>query len=326
MNGPERHGLGKRVASKREGEARRDRSVQAAIAARQGGDEDEYARLLTQARAANDRDPRLVLLEMDASMGPADQLTLLATLQSEESEVLGLIAAQRAVAHLITPDIPAAREALRRLASARTGLSADRWAHRKHRRAGRSTCLAGAPLARPWQPGTGGKQAAALREQFRQERRFSEATRMVMLEADAALLLSERGQASRIVRGATPGGAGKPGADGSACVGGQSSSSIRVSLSSCLRTRPTLPRLFAYACSSLEEVGTPAERQRLFRDWTVSSMKAVRNQPRPRSNASRPRLDRSRLGGWGRGDVTSGERQHAARCDDGGGSVPREAS
>src|SRR5919106_3681401 len=69
-------------------------------------------RLLRAAAAADQRNVRLVLERLDESAPPAEQLLVLDGLDTQDPDELGLIAARRALAHLLVPDAAAAREAL----------------------------------------------------------------------------------------------------------------------------------------------------------------------------------------------------------------------
>jgi hypothetical protein len=107
-----------RKAEHLEGSARAGALVSAAVAAGLGGESEAREDGLREAAEIDDRNPRLVLELMPEEQEPAEQLRLLESLRTEDPEELALIAAQETVAHLLTPDIAAARASLVRALSA----------------------------------------------------------------------------------------------------------------------------------------------------------------------------------------------------------------
>jgi hypothetical protein len=105
-----------RAASRVEGTARADHLVRAAVDAGQARDAAARERLLTAAEQADPDSPRLHLERLDASLSPADELELLDELHSDDASLASLIAACRARAAMLLPDLD---QAARHLAEAR---------------------------------------------------------------------------------------------------------------------------------------------------------------------------------------------------------------
>jgi hypothetical protein len=191
-----------RVGAMRSGTRAASAFAHAATAADVGGDADEARRLLKVASEADNRNARVVLAHLDDHMAPGEQLALLEGLQSDDAEERGLIAARRAVAHLLSLDIDAARADLEEVRGHIPGsalidglevsiaVQSGRLAVIAHRLLDRGALLRAA------------QQARSLRDRLRAERRFSESTRMVMLEADSHALLGDRKKAASVLRDA----------------------------------------------------------------------------------------------------------------------------
>lgn len=178
--------------------------VQAGIAAKQGGDDAAYDRLLARAEEIDPDHPRLRLARWDAQAPPDEQISLLSTLHSDDPEELGLIAAQRALAFIMLPDTEGARAALRDVhrhvpdslmgqgLEVSIAVQEGRLAVLEHRSLDRSALRKAA------------EQADRTRKRLLSQRRYNEATRLLMLRAEISALLEERNAASAILRSATP--------------------------------------------------------------------------------------------------------------------------
>jgi hypothetical protein len=194
-----------RVAALRSGTAAARAFVRAAVSAEAAKDaHPDRDRLLAAAGVADPHSPSLVLALLDEDTPPAEQLTLLENLHSDDVEERALIAGQRSIAQLLSLDIDAARDSLEEI---RTGLpgsllidgldvsitvQAGRLAVIGHRSLDRSALRNAADLA------------IANRDELKRQARFSEATRMLMLRADAHALLGERDRAATVLRAAVP--------------------------------------------------------------------------------------------------------------------------
>lgn len=184
--------------------ARAGSLVSAAIATRMADDEDKYKRLIELARGIDERHPRLVLEGMSEDMPPEEQLEILRGLHSEDIDDAAQITARRAMAQLLTPDVPAARASIREVAELlpgsilASGLSVSvtaqigRLAIMDHRTLEQAALLAAAD------------EAEATRQRLIERRRWSESTRLLMLKADIHALLGDRDKASRILKTARP--------------------------------------------------------------------------------------------------------------------------
>lgn len=236
--------------------------VKAAIAAHVDQDEAEYTRLTSAAAAVDSREPRLVLDQLDVGRPPTEQLALLDTIRTGEVEVLGLVAARRAVAHLLMPDTLAARRDLAEVqrlipeSALIPGLEVSIAVQE-----GRLAVIGHQPLNRGALE-EAARKAVVVRERLRASRRFSESTRMVMLEADAHALLGERARASAVLRSALPEERASQEQKvvlAEAAVGRALDPSLAMSILDGADESPAVLRL-RFEC--LERIGTPVERQR----------------------------------------------------------------
>lgn len=162
------------------------------------------ARLLDEARNADPTNTKLLLATWDDERPHDEQLALLGQLQTDDSEERGFIAAQTAIVQLLSQDIEAAHESLAKTRELLPGsLLADglevnvivqegRLAAMEHRAPDRARLSAADALAEQ------------TRRKLHSERRFSEATRMLMLRADILATLGERDAASKLLRSALP--------------------------------------------------------------------------------------------------------------------------
>lgn len=187
-----------------EGSAAATAYARGAIAASEARDAMLEARLLDDARNADPTNTRLLLATWDNELPHDKQLVMLGQLQTDDPEEQGLIAAQTAIAQLLSRDIEAARESLAKTRDLLPGsLLADglevsvivqegRLAAMEHRAPDRARLATADALAE------------RTRRKLQSERRFSESTRMLMLRADILATLGEREAASKLLRGALP--------------------------------------------------------------------------------------------------------------------------
>jgi hypothetical protein len=216
------------AAGRETGDVRADRLVAAAVAAEVGGDDERHERLLGQARSENPRHPRLILEEADDNAPGAEQLRELESLESEDPSVQTLISAHRALASLLLPDIDQARRHLTEAAAhgpdtpaveaVKVNLAVQQ---------GRLDRVNGRPVNAP-QLREASRDALALRDRMLSERRFVESGRLLMLAADALMLLGERSEAAQLLDGAQPGELSAP--DGAVVLASSALRSLRSEL------------------------------------------------------------------------------------------------
>jgi hypothetical protein len=178
--------------------------VSGAVAARMAKEQQRYDDLIEKARAVDPGHPRLVLEGMPEDMLPAEQRELLKDLDSDDLDDQAQIAARRAMAEILTPDVDAAREWVEKVEALLPGsilasslsisvtVQVARLSVMAHRTLESAALLAAA------------EEAQETRERLIEQRRYSEATRLVMLRADIHALLNDREQASRVLKGARP--------------------------------------------------------------------------------------------------------------------------
>lgn len=193
-----------RTATMRTGSAAARALANGSTAAAMAGELDASTRLLSSAAGIDPDNPSVVLMQLTDQTTPAEQLRILDGLRSDDAEEQGLIAARRTLAQLLTPDLDAAGRSLDEVRALLPGS----WLI-----PGLEVSLAvqGARLAKLDQRSldrsalqVADVQAAETREKLMAERRFSEATRLLMLRADIQALLGDREKASQILRTATP--------------------------------------------------------------------------------------------------------------------------
>jgi hypothetical protein len=172
--------------------------------AQMAGDDEGTQRLLLEATAVDPQVASVVLMRLGDQTPPAEQLAVLDALRSDDTEELGLIAARRTLAYLLTPDMDAARITLEEVRKRLPGswlieglevslaVQAARLAKLDHR-----------PLDLGSLEAADAK-AGRSRESLMSQRRFSEATRLLMLRAEIQALLGDRKKASNVLRTATP--------------------------------------------------------------------------------------------------------------------------
>jgi hypothetical protein len=176
--------------------------VSGAVAARMAKDEERYEELIVQAEAASAEHPRLVLEGMSEDMPPAEQRAILENLKAVEIEDEAQIAARRALAEILTPDVEAAREWVEKVEELLPGsILASSLRVSLTVQIGRLSVMAHRTLESAALLGAA-EEAQKARERLIEQARYSEATRLVMLRADVHALLNDRESASRILKGA----------------------------------------------------------------------------------------------------------------------------
>lgn len=173
--------------------------VAAAACADVAGLENSSADLLGRARLAAPDHPRIALQELDQSLGGPERLTALAGLESSDPPVAGLIACHRALAHLLVPDVAAARAeyaiavrenpraAITRMVGVNVDVQQGRIDSSEHR------VIDYAALTRAH------KNALTVLDELRAQRRHAESVRVLMLAAEALALVGERDKAASLL-------------------------------------------------------------------------------------------------------------------------------
>jgi hypothetical protein len=254
-----------RVAALRSGTAAARAFVRAAVSveAAENGHPDRD-RLLDAAWAADPRNPSLILARLDDDTPPAEQLTLLQDLHSDDAEERALIAAQRSIAQLLSLDLDAAHDSLDEIRAALPGsllidgldvsitVQAGRLAVIGHRSLDRSALR------------NAGELATGNRHRLLEQARFSEATRMLMLRGDAHALLGERNRAAKILRTALPEERERQEQKEVLAMAAERAMDARLVLEMLdgSEITPTTQRL---RLAALAEVGTPRERAEALR-------------------------------------------------------------
>lgn len=254
-----------RVAELRSGTEAARAFVRAAVSAEAADDaSSDRERLLNAADAADPDNPSLILARLDDDTPPVEQLDILRNLSSKDPEERALIAGQRSVAQLLSLDLDGARNSLDEI---RTGLpgsllvdglnvsisvQAGRLAVIGHRSLDRGALRDAAHLA------------ASNREQLLEQARFSEATRMLMLRADAHALLGERDRSAEILRTALPEERERQDQKEVLALAAERALDARLVLEMLEGSDPT-PTTQRARLAALAEVGTPPERKEALR-------------------------------------------------------------
>jgi hypothetical protein len=190
-------------ADRSAGQERADLYVRAAIDAGVGGAVEREAGLLERAREIDPSCPRLRLAELDDSLSPDEQIAYLEELSTDDAPLASLIASQRALAYLLLLDVESAEGA----AAEAVALEADSVASRVVSinvgiQKGRLALIGDRPFLRSDVEGAM-ERALALREELLPMRRWEESARLLMLAADAPLLLRDPGRARALLELAT---------------------------------------------------------------------------------------------------------------------------
>jgi hypothetical protein len=253
------------LARSLEGSAAATAYARGAIAASEARDIGLETRLLEAARNADPTNATLLLATWDDERPRDEQLVVLGQLQTDDPEEQGLIAAQTAVVQLLAQDLEGARESLCKTRELLPGslladglevsvvVQAGRLAAMEHRAPDRAQLAAADALA---------EQA---REKMHSERRFSQATRMLMLRADILATLGEREAASKLLRTALP-EERQTQEQKEVLANAAAGRAIdhRLALEF-LEDADETPFVLKTRLACLEDVGTPAERQDAIR-------------------------------------------------------------
>jgi tetratricopeptide (TPR) repeat protein len=176
----------------------------AAVAADVGGDGARLKELLAEARELAPNHPRLALQDVDQAADGETRLAALARIETDEPQVAGLLACHRALAHLLVPDLGAARaqhdearkllpkSLITRMVGVNVDVQQGRIDYANRRPLDRAALIRAHDEA---------QQVLAL---LREQRRFAESVRTLMLAADALGLLHERKRALRLLQTAIP--------------------------------------------------------------------------------------------------------------------------
>jgi hypothetical protein len=176
----------------------------AAVAAKIDADVIEYGRLIARARELDPNHPRLAVELLPADAPGATRIEALKDLQNEDPQVILLVKCNLALGYLLELDFTSAQQVLNSLSN---GLAASVAARATklnlvvHR--ARLAVLDQRPLDGAALTAARG-DALALREQLLTQRRYEESARLLMLAADALMLLGDRGTAIRTLRGYRP--------------------------------------------------------------------------------------------------------------------------
>lgn len=175
-----------------------------AAAAGVAGEPDTKERLLREAREADPTSPNVRLAEIDQNAPGKERLDQLIDLDADDDETKTLLAAHRALAALLVPDINLAKEQLGVLRTISDGSIAARAIEVNTTiQIGRLSVVADRPLDAA-ALSSAREDALKLRDELLERKRFEEAGRILMLAADASALLGERSRASRLLEQADP--------------------------------------------------------------------------------------------------------------------------
>jgi hypothetical protein len=177
--------------------------VSGAASAQVVDDEDGYQSLLTRASARQPQHPRL-RLEQVRDLPASEQLEQLAEVEGVEAADVALIAAHKALAALLLPDIEQAERLVEQAVSAAAeSVAAQAVAINLAVQRARLNTLEGRPQqAAPLRQAN--RDALALRDRLLRQRRWQESGRVLMLAADALALQGDFAAARELLTQATP--------------------------------------------------------------------------------------------------------------------------
>lgn len=185
-----------RAALTVEGEQRAGLLVRAAIAAELASEPDRHQQLLARAREIAPDHPRLILEEIDEEESAEVQLAALDRVDTDDPELAALATLQRSLAHLLQPDLKAARDDIAEAERLAPGMIQIKLCQiNVVVQEGRVEVSEDRPYAGP-DLEAAATEAGELREELLAQRRFEESGRVLMLQADA-LLLSAQSEAAR---------------------------------------------------------------------------------------------------------------------------------
>lgn len=161
-------------------------------------------RLLSEAREIDPNHPGVRLAEIDQSAPGKERLEQLADIETDDDETRTLLAAHRALAALLVPDIDLAKEQLALLKTISDGsIGARAIEINTTVQIGRLSVVNDRPIDAAALE-SAREEALKLRDELLERKRFEEAGRSLMLAADASSLLGERARASRLLEQADP--------------------------------------------------------------------------------------------------------------------------
>lgn len=187
-------------ASERDDEQRVVLLCSASAAAGIAGDTKAEVRLREEAKLIDPENPRVRLAELDQERPGQERLDQIADIVADDDQTRTHLAAHRALAALLVPDLEITRRELAVLEeiapdSAMTSAIAVNLAVQ----AERLNLIAGLPIDAA-SLRTARAEGLKLRDRLLAQKRFSESGRMLMLAADATALLGERERAANLLR------------------------------------------------------------------------------------------------------------------------------
>lgn len=238
--------------------------VAAGVAAHVGGSDSRRDALLADARELAPEHPRLVIQELSDDMAPGEQLERLGALESDEPDVVLLIAGRKALASLLLPDVEQAREHLAVAEQHGPGSAiVQAVGVNVVLQAARLDILAGRPLEAPALRAAH-DDALRLRARLLSEHRYEESARLLMLAADALAMLDERDRAGRLLEQAQDAELKSP--DGAVVLAdaAERAAQFRLTLK-LIEPADDSPAARRIRAGALEEVGSAAERIQALR-------------------------------------------------------------
>lgn len=200
-----------------ENSERADRLVRAAIDSQVAGEHDRRERLLGAAEDADPECARLHLERMDSDLSPAEQLSRLEKIHTDDHALSALVACQKAMTSLLLPDLDAAERYLPQaqqlypdsIANRATAINIEIQRARIALISDQAFSLADALAAQ--------QDALSLRDELVAMGRWSESGRLLMLAADVPGALRDPEGAETVLRTFFPEEASAP--DGGVVLG-----------------------------------------------------------------------------------------------------------
>jgi hypothetical protein len=182
------------------GDQRADGLVRAAIAASMASDERRHEQLLERAEAISPEHPRLLLERISSDDDVQSQIETLSRVRTDDPELSALVSLQRAVTQLVEGDVKGAAESIKMAETASPGMAQTRSLRVSlavYR--GRCSITDDQPRSAP-DLEEARRQALELRKEMIEQRRFEEASRLLMEAVDSSILVGEPEQARELVR------------------------------------------------------------------------------------------------------------------------------
>jgi hypothetical protein len=222
-------------------------------------------KLLDRARSIDPTHPRIALAEIDQGAPGPERIDLLSRIEARDDDTRIHLAAHRALAALLVPDLDLAAEELEVLTGlAPDGATTQAVAINLTVQRGRIMRVAGMPLDANGLAEAGDK-ALRLRDALLEQKRFEESGRLLMLAADSAALMDERTRAADLIREADPAELAAPEIRevlASAAAGRALDFRLGLEL---IEPAPDSPEKRLIEAECLEEVGTPDQREAALR-------------------------------------------------------------